>query len=86
MEQALECHIQALQSTTAGVKLPMPTLQITDIVQYYCMHIKSSRVVFCDLFKRAQRVMGQGVKEGEEEGKKQPNTVYYAYKVSDMKY
>jgi len=75
-----------LQSTTVGVKLPMLTFQITDTVQYYCMHIKGCRVVFCDLFNRAQREMGQGVKEGEEKGKKQPNTLYYAYKVSDMKY
>lgn len=86
MEQALESHLQALQSTTAGAKLPMLTLQITDTVQYYCMHIKGWRVVFRDLFSRAQREMGQGVKEGEGDGKKQPNTLYYAYKVSDMKY
>lgn len=86
MEQALECHKQALQSTTAGIKLATPTLQITDTAQYYCMHIKGCRVVFCDLFNRAQREMGQGVKEGEGERKEQTNTLYYAYKVSDMKY
>jgi len=86
MEQALECHLQTLQSSTAGIKLPVLTLQIADIVQYCCMHIKGCRVVFCDLFNRAQREMGQGVKEGKGEGKKQPNTLYYAYKVSDMKY
>lgn len=86
MEQALECHLQALQSTTAGVKLRMLTLQIIDTVQYYFIHMKGCRVVFFDLFNRAQREMGQGIKEGEEEGKKQPNTLYYAYKVSDMKY
>jgi len=70
MEQALECHLQALQSTTAGIKLPMLTVQITDTVQYYCMHIKGCIVVFCHLFNTAQRETGQGVKEGEEEGKK----------------
>jgi hypothetical protein len=34
------------------------------------MHIKGCRVVFCDLFNRAQREMGQGVKESEEKGEK----------------
>jgi len=40
-----------------------------DTVQYYCMHIKGCRVVFCHLFNRAQREMGQGVKEGAGRGK-----------------
>jgi hypothetical protein len=71
---------------TVRVKLPMLTLQISDTVQYYCMHIMGCRVVFCDLLNRTQREMGQGVKEGKGEVKKQPNTLHYAYKVSHMKY
>jgi hypothetical protein len=35
MEQAFECHLQALQSTTTGIKLPMLTLQITDTACTY---------------------------------------------------
>ena len=74
------------RSTAAEVKLPMLTLQITDIVQYYCTNKVGCKVVFCELFIRTQREIGQGAKEAKGRGEKHANTLYYAYKVSDMKY